>query len=132
MPREKSRAGGAVDGARESATSPGSTPTAQIIADLASPADVATIRTLLGSSDLLLDARPPAIMRSSAIFARSVRPIRTGLAITAISWFGEAGPSAIMRPDLVCRSLAGLVNGRPDRRAAGVAARRTDRRGRRV
>jgi crotonobetainyl-CoA:carnitine CoA-transferase CaiB-like acyl-CoA transferase len=81
-----------------------------ITADLTADADIAKIRALLASSDLLLDARPPPIIRSSAISHEALRRSEPGLAITAISWFGEYGPYRdYAATDSVCRSLAGLV-----------------------
>jgi crotonobetainyl-CoA:carnitine CoA-transferase CaiB-like acyl-CoA transferase len=99
------------DGARESATFAWlNTNKRSITADLTSNADVARVRALLASCDLLLDARPPAIMRSSALSHEVLRQSEPGLAITAISWFGEAGPYRdYAATDSVCRSLAGLV-----------------------
>jgi crotonobetainyl-CoA:carnitine CoA-transferase CaiB-like acyl-CoA transferase len=81
-----------------------------ITADLASNAGVARILELLGSSDLLLDARPPSMIRESMISHEALRQSEPGLAITAISWFGENGPYRdYAATDSVCRSLAGLV-----------------------
>jgi crotonobetainyl-CoA:carnitine CoA-transferase CaiB-like acyl-CoA transferase len=81
-----------------------------ITADLAAPADIARIRALLSSSDLLLDARLPPVIRSSALSHQALHQSEPGLAITAISWFGENGPySDYAATDSVCRSLAGLV-----------------------
>jgi crotonobetainyl-CoA:carnitine CoA-transferase CaiB-like acyl-CoA transferase len=99
------------DGKRESATFAWlNTNKRSITADLTSNADAAKIRALLGGSDLLLDARPPAIIRNSAISHETLRQSEPGLAITAISWFGETGPySDYAATDSVCRSLAGLV-----------------------
>src|SRR6266568_3774822 len=54
------------DGTRESATFAWlNTNKRSITADLDVAADVAKVRALLASCDLLLDARPPAIIRSS-------------------------------------------------------------------
>jgi crotonobetainyl-CoA:carnitine CoA-transferase CaiB-like acyl-CoA transferase len=81
-----------------------------ITADLASPADVSRVCALLTGSDLLLDARPPAEIRQSMLSHDALRGSDPGLAITAISWFGENGPySSYAATDSVCRSLAGLV-----------------------
>jgi crotonobetainyl-CoA:carnitine CoA-transferase CaiB-like acyl-CoA transferase len=81
-----------------------------IIADPDLPADAARIRALLAGSDLLLDARPPSIVRTSGLSHETLRRSEPGLAITAISWFGENGPySEYAATDSVCRSLAGLV-----------------------
>jgi crotonobetainyl-CoA:carnitine CoA-transferase CaiB-like acyl-CoA transferase len=81
-----------------------------LTADLASPADIAGIRALLATSDLLLDARHPLTIRNSALSHAALREAEPGLAITAISWFGEDGPYRdYAATDSVCRSLAGLV-----------------------
>lgn len=81
-----------------------------VTADLGSHTDVARIRTMLGSADLLLDARPPAIIESSLLKHSDLRAADPALAITAISWFGEQGPYRdYATTDSVCRSLAGLV-----------------------
>jgi crotonobetainyl-CoA:carnitine CoA-transferase CaiB-like acyl-CoA transferase len=81
-----------------------------VTADLDAPADVSRIRNLLTSCDLLLDARHPVTVRNSALSHQALREAEPGLAITAISWFGEHGPYRdYAATDAVCRSLAGLV-----------------------
>lgn len=81
-----------------------------VTADLDRPEDVAKIRALLAHSDLLLDARPPAQISTSLLSHDSLREAQPGLAITAISWFGEHGPySSYQATDSVCRSLSGSV-----------------------
>jgi crotonobetainyl-CoA:carnitine CoA-transferase CaiB-like acyl-CoA transferase len=81
-----------------------------VIADLDNADDVARIRKLLETADLLLDGRPPAQITSSLLTHDSLRETQPGLAITAISWFGEHGPySAYEATDSVCRSLSGSV-----------------------
>src|SRR5207247_1618562 len=99
------------DGRRESATFAWrNTNKRSITADLDAPADVARIRALLASCDLLLDARQPETIRNSALSHQALRETEPGLAITAISWFGEHGPYRdYAATDSVCRSLAGLV-----------------------
>jgi crotonobetainyl-CoA:carnitine CoA-transferase CaiB-like acyl-CoA transferase len=67
----------------------------------------AVLDQLLAGADVLLDGRPPAVTGSShdAWLAR-----HPGLAITAISWFGETGPYRdFSATDAICRALAGLV-----------------------
>jgi crotonobetainyl-CoA:carnitine CoA-transferase CaiB-like acyl-CoA transferase len=116
------------DGARESATFAWlNTNKRSITADLTSPADVATIRTLLGSSDLLLDARPPAIMRNSAISHETLRQSEPGLAITAISWFGEADLTAIMRRRIRCAAALLVWSNWSARSKGRRCCRATDR-----
>jgi crotonobetainyl-CoA:carnitine CoA-transferase CaiB-like acyl-CoA transferase len=99
------------DGKRESATFAWlNTNKRSITADLDAPTDTAKIRALLGSCDLLLDARHPLTVRTSALSHQALREAEPGLAITAISWFGEHGPYRdYAATDSVCRSLAGLV-----------------------
>src|SRR5947209_5940970 len=81
-----------------------------ITADLDRPEDVAQIRALLASADLLLDGRHPADIATSPLSHAGLRQSEPGLAITAISWFGEHGAYAdYAATDSVCRSLAGLV-----------------------
>ncbi|WP_322513797.1 CoA transferase [Rhodopseudomonas palustris] len=81
-----------------------------IIADLDHPDDVARIERLLADSDLLIDSRHPVAIEASALSHRSLRETQPGLAITALSWFGERGPYRdYLATDSVCRSLAGLV-----------------------
>ncbi|MDB5654429.1 MAG: L-carnitine dehydratase/bile acid-inducible protein, partial [Tardiphaga sp.] len=81
-----------------------------ITADLDRAEDVARVRALLMQSDLLLDARPPAEIPTSLLTHDSLRRQQPGLAITAISWFGEHGPySDYQATDSVCRSLCGSV-----------------------
>jgi len=121
MPREKSRRWWMpVTAHAESALSAWlNTNKRSIIADLASPADVATIRTLLGSSDLLLDAR----LRNHAQlgdFARSVAPIRTGPRHHRISCSAKLDLTAIMRRRIRCAAallvwfkLVGPIEGPP-------------------
>ena len=79
-------------------------------ADLDRPAGVAKVRALLESADLLLDARHPTVINASPLSHENIRRSQPGLAITAISWFGERGPYRDYAvTDSVCRSLAGLV-----------------------
>ncbi|MEH2470399.1 crotonobetainyl-CoA:carnitine CoA-transferase CaiB-like acyl-CoA transferase [Nitrobacteraceae bacterium AZCC 2161] len=81
-----------------------------VIADLDRAEDVARIRALLADSDLLLDARPPSQIPTSLLTHDALRKEQPGLAITAISWFGEHGPySNYEATDSVCRSLSGSV-----------------------
>jgi crotonobetainyl-CoA:carnitine CoA-transferase CaiB-like acyl-CoA transferase len=62
---------------------------------------------LLAGADVLLDGRPPAAIGPSHNDWRRRHP---GLAITAISWFGETGPYRdFAATDAICRALAGLV-----------------------
>lgn len=62
---------------------------------------------LLAGADVLLDGRTPAVIGTSHDAWRAKHP---GLAITAISWFGETGPYRdFAATDAVCRALAGLV-----------------------
>ncbi|MBN9585489.1 MAG: CoA transferase [Afipia sp.] len=68
------------------------------------------ILALLASADLLLDARHPDVIEHSRISHDMLRAAQPGLAITAISWFGEHGPYRnYQATDSICRSLAGLV-----------------------
>ncbi|NVN88800.1 MAG: CoA transferase [Rhodopseudomonas sp.] len=81
-----------------------------VIADLARPADIERIRSLLTSCDLLLDARHPTAIKASPLSHDDLRRSQPGLAITALSWFGEHGPYRdYTTTESVCRSLAGLV-----------------------
>jgi crotonobetainyl-CoA:carnitine CoA-transferase CaiB-like acyl-CoA transferase len=81
-----------------------------ITADLARPADVQKIRELLLTADLLLDGRPPADIPASLLRHDDLHAAQPGLAITALSWFGEHGPYRdYQATDSVCRSLAGSV-----------------------
>src|SRR3954454_6257005 len=81
-----------------------------ITADLDRPEDVEQISALLASADLLLDGRHPAAIAASPLSHAALRRSEPGLAITAISWFGEHGPYRdYAATDSVCRSLAGLV-----------------------
>ncbi len=81
-----------------------------VIADLENAADVMHLKTLLLSCDLLLDARPPSIIPTSLLNHDDLRRDNPGLAITAISWFGENGLySDFHATDSICRALAGCV-----------------------
>lgn len=81
-----------------------------ITADFDAPDDIARIRELLKTCDLLLDARSPSEIESSQLTHDDLREGDPGLAITAISWFGEHGPYRDYHvTDSVCRSLAGIV-----------------------
>lgn len=81
-----------------------------VIADLDDASDVADIKRLLQSSDLLLDARAPASIPGSLLDHDDLRRDNPGLAITAISWFGENGLySNFEATDSVCRALSGNV-----------------------
>ncbi len=81
-----------------------------IIADPEKSGRREKILALLASSDLLLDARHPDVVKSSLISHDRLRQSNPGLAITALSWFGESGPYRNYEAtEAVCRSLAGLV-----------------------
>ncbi len=81
-----------------------------ITADLDDVADVAAIKTLLQSCDLLLDARPPTEIANSLLTHDDLRRDNPGLAITALSWFGENGLySEFQATDSICRALSGNV-----------------------
>jgi crotonobetainyl-CoA:carnitine CoA-transferase CaiB-like acyl-CoA transferase len=63
--------------------------------------------SLLAGADVLLDGRPPAIIGDEHAAIRAAHP---GLAITAISWFGETGPYRdFAATEATVRALAGLV-----------------------
>jgi crotonobetainyl-CoA:carnitine CoA-transferase CaiB-like acyl-CoA transferase len=99
------------DGRRESATFAWlNTNKRSIMADLDQPDGVAKARAVLAGADLLLDARHPTVIAASPLSHEALRRSEPGLAITAISWFGEYGPYRdYAATDSVCRSLAGLV-----------------------
>ncbi|ABD06285.1 L-carnitine dehydratase/bile acid-inducible protein F [Rhodopseudomonas palustris HaA2] len=81
-----------------------------VTAKLDDPAGVVRIERLLADADLLLDARHPVEIEASTLSHRRLRETQPGLAITALSWFGEHGPYRdYLATDAVCRSLAGLV-----------------------
>jgi crotonobetainyl-CoA:carnitine CoA-transferase CaiB-like acyl-CoA transferase len=81
-----------------------------ILADPETPEGADRILALLGTADLLLDARHPDEVKASLISHDRLRANDPGLAITAMSWFGEHGPYRnYQATDSVCRSLAGLV-----------------------
>src|ERR1019366_9521416 len=81
-----------------------------VSADLNQSAGVQKVRSILASADLLLDARHPNVIKTSPLSHEELRRSQPGLAITAISWFGEHGPYRDYAvTDSVCRSLAGLV-----------------------
>jgi len=62
---------------------------------------------LLDGADMLLDARPPDEIQDEHDRLRVAYP---GLAITAISWFGETGPYRdFAATEATVRALAGLV-----------------------
>jgi crotonobetainyl-CoA:carnitine CoA-transferase CaiB-like acyl-CoA transferase len=81
-----------------------------ITADLAKAGDVARIRALLSTADLLLDGRHPQDIKASPLSHESLRETDPGLGITAISWFSDTGPYRGYHPsEAVARSLAGMV-----------------------
>ncbi len=62
---------------------------------------------LLAGADIVLDGRPPEVIGESHDIWRACYP---GVAITAVSWFGETGPYRdFAATDAICRALAGLV-----------------------
>ena len=83
---------------------------ASIIVDPETPGGAQRIAALLESADVLLDARHPPVIQSSPLSHARLRKDIPGLAITAISWFGEYGPYRDYAvTESVARSLAGLV-----------------------
>ncbi|MGO4716341.1 CoA transferase [Bradyrhizobium sp. 2TAF24] len=99
------------DGSRESGVFAWlNTNKASVIADLGNADDVARVRALLATSDLLLDGRLPTDIAASRLSHSDLRRADPALAITALSWFGEHGPYRDLHvTESVCRSLAGLV-----------------------
>ena len=76
----------------------------------AGPTDAGRLRDIITQSDILLDSRPFAATQSGPLAHAALRDVQPGLIVTAISWFGEDGPYRdFAGSDLVCRSLAGLV-----------------------
>ncbi|MGE0415908.1 MAG: CaiB/BaiF CoA transferase family protein [Acetobacteraceae bacterium] len=71
----------------------------------------AALDTLLPGADVLLDGRPPAeVAASGAMTHDALRSTFPGLAITAISWFGDGGPYRdYAATESIVRALAGLV-----------------------
>ena len=83
---------------------------ASVTADPETPDGARRIVALLESADVLLDARHPTVIESSPLSHMQLRKDMPGLAITAISWFGEYGPYRDYAvTESVVRSLAGLV-----------------------
>ncbi len=81
-----------------------------VISDLDKPTHAARIKKLLRTADLLIDSRHHENIKHSMLSHDELRRDDPGLAITAISWFGEHGPYRNYHAtDSVCRSLAGLV-----------------------
>lgn len=81
-----------------------------LIADLNSAADAERVRALLVTADLLIDGRHPSEIPASLLSHDSLRASDPGLAITALSWFGEHGPHRdYVATDTTCAALAGLV-----------------------
>lgn len=81
-----------------------------ITADLDNADDIARIRKLLSTADLLLDGRHPQEIKASPLSHESLRETDPGLGITAISWFSDTGPYSGYHPsEAVARSLAGMV-----------------------
>ncbi len=71
----------------------------------------AALDALLPGADVLLDGRPPAeIAASGEMTHAALRTAHPGLAITAISWFGDGGPYRdYAATESIVRALAGLV-----------------------
>lgn len=83
---------------------------ASITADLSKDSDIATVRALLATADLLLDSRPVEERDASALSHDNLKQTDPGLAITAIDWFHEHGPYRQWQgTESVMRSLAGLI-----------------------
>ena len=81
-----------------------------VISDLDKPTHTARIKKLLRTADVLLDSRHFENIKNSQLSHDELRRDDPGLAITALSWFGEHGPYRNYHAtDSVCRSLAGLV-----------------------
>ncbi|ETR74819.1 L-carnitine dehydratase [Afipia sp. P52-10] len=88
----------------------GNTNKQSITADLADAKDVARVRALLGTADLLLDSRHADEINASALSHEALRKADPALAITAIAWFSEHGPYRnYQATEATIRSLAGLV-----------------------
>ena len=69
-----------------------------------------TIAALLPGADILLDGRPPAEIEASALTHDRLHTEHPGLAITAVSWFGDSGPYRDhAATESLVRALAGLV-----------------------
>ena len=69
-----------------------------------------SIAALLAGADVLLDGRAPREIASSAFSHEAIRAAHPGLAITAVSWFGETGPYRdFAATEPMVRALGGLV-----------------------
>ena len=68
------------------------------------------VAALLAGADVLLDGRAPRDIAASTLTHEALRAADPGLAITAISWFGETGPYRdFAATESIVRALAGLV-----------------------
>jgi crotonobetainyl-CoA:carnitine CoA-transferase CaiB-like acyl-CoA transferase len=81
-----------------------------VVSDLDKPTHAERIKKLLRTADVLIDSRHHENIKASLLSHDELRRDDPGLAITAISWFGDHGPYRNYHAtDSVCRSLAGLV-----------------------
>ena len=90
--------------------------------------DDAMVHALIGSADILLDARAPGSGSEGVLAHASLRAAHPHLVIVAISWFGESGPYRdYVTTDATCRALAGLIHSiGPAERPVGINDHQAD------
>ena len=81
-----------------------------ITLNLKSPAGVATLRSLVGTADVLVQNFRPGVVDRLGIGYEALREVNPGLVYLSISGFGESGPYTERRVyDPVVQALSGLT-----------------------
>jgi crotonobetainyl-CoA:carnitine CoA-transferase CaiB-like acyl-CoA transferase len=97
-----------------------------VTADLKSPEDLATVRKLVESADVLIQNFRPGVMERIGLDPQSAMELNPGLVYASASGYGETGPWR-NRPgqDLLAQSISGLPwlsgNGTPDPVPVGLS-----------
>jgi crotonobetainyl-CoA:carnitine CoA-transferase CaiB-like acyl-CoA transferase len=82
-----------------------------IVLDLKDPADLAVARSLVETSDVLLENNRPGVMKRLGLDYETLRAIRPSLVYCSISAFGQTGPRASEGGfDLTIQGMAGVMD----------------------
>lgn len=81
-----------------------------ITLDLKSATGAMIFKQLVKTADILVENKPPSVMKKLGLDYETLSQINTGLVMTSIKPFGEDGPYAHFKGnDLICGQMSGLA-----------------------
>lgn len=88
-----------------------------VVADLKSPADLARIKALVPTADVVIENFRPGVMARLGLGYDALAALNPSLVYVSLSGFGQTGPEA-QRPayDMIAQALSGIMaaTGEPD------------------